>query len=96
MNEERYPSINVLNVFRGFATGKLRLKITPYRFQLPDGRSFVVKKVRQMTTQDVGGFRHYHYVLQTTDDRYFHIVFDSGKLAWKLIQEIDEELLFNE
>ncbi len=94
--EKRYPPINVISATRGFPTEKLKLKITPYRFQLPDGRVHAVKKIRRMTTQNVGRAIHFHYVLQTREERYFHIVYDTSDLTWKLVQEVDEQLFFNE
>ena len=82
--EKRYPPINVISATRGFPTEKLKLKITPYRFQLPDGRVHVGRAI------------HFHYVLQTREERYFHIVYDTSDLTWKLVQEVDEQLFFNE
>jgi len=44
----------------------------------------------------VGQAVHHHFVIQTKEERYFHIVFDTGELQWRLIQEFDPELLFNQ
>jgi len=96
MKKNDYPAINVINAIRGFPTRELKLKVTPYRFQLPDGRSFVVKKVRRMTSQQVGNFIHYHFVVQTREERYFHLVLDTSSLTWRLVQEVDEELFFHD
>lgn len=96
MERKEYPAINVINAIRGFPTQKLKLKVTPYRFQLPDGRSFVVRKIRRMTSQQVGHFTHYHFVVQTREERYFHLVLDTSTLVWRLVQEVDEELFFHE
>jgi len=38
---------------------------------------------------------HYHFVVVTKEDRYFHLVFDSGPLIWRLVQEVDEGLFFS-
>lgn len=96
MNDSKnYPSINVINAMRGFPTDDLKFKITPYRIQLPGGGVHVVQNIRRMTTQKVGNATHYHYVIQTKEQRYFHIVFDAGLLTWKLVQEVDEELFFS-
>lgn len=96
MEKREYPPINVINTMRGFSTRSLPYKITPYRFQLPDGRSYRVRKIRRMTTQKVGQFLHYHFVVQTEDERYFHLVLDSGSLVWRMVQEVDEALFFHE
>lgn len=93
--KKKYPSINVINAMRGFPASGLAFKITPYRLQMPDGKVHVIKNVRRMTTQKVGGYTHFHYVVQSREERYFHIVLDSSDLTWKLVQEIDEQLFFN-
>jgi len=33
--------------------------------------------------------------VKTSEDRFFHIIFDTGTLTWRMIQEVDEELFFN-
>lgn len=95
MDQEKYPPINVLNVMRGFRREGLRYPITPYRFELRNGEAHRVQEIRQMHRERVGHGHHYHYVLRTTEDRYFHIVFDSATLFWRLIQEVDEQLFFD-
>jgi len=97
MNEEKkYPPINVINAMRGFQAEGLKYKVTPYRMQFPDGKVHVVRHIRRMTTQKVGHAVHFHYVVQTREERYFHIVFDSGMLTWMLVQEVDEILFFDQ
>ncbi len=93
---EKYPAINVLSIFAGFRSRKVKFGITPLRFQLPDGQSHRIAQVRQSHTERVGQAVHYHFVVRSTEQRYFHIVFDAGKLTWHLVQEFDAELLFNE
>lgn len=92
---KNYPAINVLNVMRGFRHPKLKHHITPYRFEMPDGSRHRITQIRQTTVQRVGDAHHHHYVICTDEDRYFHIVFDTGSLTWRFIQEIEEELFFN-
>jgi len=93
---DKYPAINVLSIFAGFRSPKVKSGITPLRFQLPDGQSHRIAQVRQSHAERVGQAMHYHFVVRTTEQRYFHIVFDAGKLTWRLVQEFDPELLFNE
>lgn len=93
---EKYPAINVANVFMGFRNGKLKYPITPFRFELPNGEVHHIKEIRQTHRERVGHSVHIHFVVQTKEQRYFHIVFDTGNLQWKLIQEFDPEFLFNE
>ncbi len=92
----KYPVINVLSIFAGFRAPKVTSGITPLRFQLPDGQSHRIAQVRQSHVERVGQTRHYHFVVRSTEQRYFHIVFDAGKLTWHLVQEVNADLLFNE
>lgn len=93
---DKYPLINVLSIFAGFRSRKVNPGITPLRFQLPDGQSHRIAQVRQSHVERVGQARHHHFVVRSTEQRYFHIVFDTGKLSWHLVQEFDAGLLFNE
>jgi len=96
MKEQKFPGIHVYNVVAGFKSSRLKHSITPFRFELPDGTEHRIATIRQAHRERVGGSVHYHYVVKTREERYFHIVFDSEKLRWHLVQEFDAELLFNE
>lgn len=95
MNSEKFPPINVLNVVRGFPKPGLPHQITPFRFELSSGETHHVGQIRQAHRERVGKGFHYHYVVRTREQRYFHLVFDTADLIWRLIQEVDEELFFN-
>ncbi|MDI6401270.1 hypothetical protein QLX67_04630 [Balneolaceae bacterium ANBcel3] len=92
---KEYPAINVLSLFAGFRSPKVKFGITPLRFQLPDGKSYRIEQVRQSHIERVGQSAHHHFVVRSDEQRYFHIVFDSEKLTWFLVQEFDAGLLFN-
>lgn len=94
-DKKKYPPIHVLNVIRGFKEPRLRYPITPYRFELQNGEQHRIKEIRQMHREKVGQGYHYHYVVKTRKGRYFHIAFDVADFAWRLIQEVDEELFFS-
>lgn len=96
MKDEKYPPINVLNIIRGFTSPALRHHITPYRFETRDGKRFTIRQIRQVHRERVGKGFHYHYVVKTDSDAYFHLVFDTALLTWRMIQEVDEQLFFNE
>jgi|AACY02.2.fsa_nt_gi hypothetical protein len=96
MNEENYPPVNVLTVFRGFPSDHLAYHITPYRFETQKGDVHKVEHIRQMHRQKVGKGEHYHYVIMSREQRYFHLVFDTNTMIWRLVQEVDEMLFFNE
>lgn len=92
----QFPAITVVSVFKGFNDPKFEHKITPYLFKLPDGRKFKVNRIRRCIMQRVGDNRHYHYVLETDKKgKIFNIVFDTGDLKWRLIQEVPENLFFD-
>ena len=95
MDKKKYPPVNVLTAIRGFPHPTLRHHITPYRFSTGDGRKYHIKQIRQAHKERVGGAFHYHYVVITREDRYFHLVFDTSTLIWRLVQEVDEELFFS-
>ena len=92
--KEKYPSINVFNVFMGFKNGRLRHPITPIRFDLPSGDSHQIASIRQTHKERVGQATHHHFVVQTKEQRCFHILFDTGELQWKFVQEFDADYLF--
>jgi len=95
MDPEKFPTINVLNVVRGFPNPKLPHHITPFRFELQNGDKHQIKKIRQVHKERVGKAMHYHYVVVTTEERYFHLVFDSLTLVWRMVQEVDQKLFFS-
>ena len=94
MSSEKFNPINVLSVFRGFHQPSLPHHITPYRFETKQGQTHSIKQVRQVHRERVGKAFHYHFVVLTKEERYFHLVFDTGDLTWRLIQEVDEDLFF--
>ncbi len=96
MSDETFPPINVLNVIRGFENPLLPHHITPFRFETREGVSHRIQMIRQTHRERVGKGFHYHYVIQTQEKRFFHLIFDTLTLTWRLVQEVDEELFFNE
>lgn len=90
-----FQPINVLNVIRGFQHPEIPHHITPYRFETRQGEKHRIAEIRQVHRERVGKAFHYHFVVRSTEQRYFHLVFDTGPLAWKLVQEVDEELFFS-
>lgn len=94
MSKEKFPPINVLNVVRGFHQPKIQHHITPFRFELQNGEKHQIEQIRQVHRERVGKGSHYHYVVRTKERRYFHIIFDTATLIWRMVQEVDEELLF--
>ncbi|MFH5883663.1 hypothetical protein ACG2F4_05080 [Halalkalibaculum sp. DA3122] len=95
-------SINVNAVFRGFKDGENSLggdwthkRIEPLSFKQKNGKIFKIAEVRKSYAQRKGGSLHVHFVVRTTEDRYFDLVYDSEKVTWILMYEFDDQLLFN-
>jgi len=95
MNAEM-RKINVTAVFAAFKTPDFQRRVTPLRFALESGETHEIVQVRRSYADRVGGALHVHFVVKTAEGRYFDIVFDSRDLAWRLLVEVDDALLFNE
>lgn len=96
MDRDRFETIHVLSVTRGFRDPKLRHQITPYRFETRRGESHRIVRIRQVHRERSGNAFHLHYVVKSAEGRFFHIVFDSAAFVWRLVQQVEEELFFNE
>lgn len=96
MSKNKFPPINVLNVMRGFHHAKLPHHITPYRFETQNGKSYKIVQIRQVHRERSGKDTHHHFVVKTAAGLFFHIVFDTATLTWRMVQEVDEELFFND
>jgi hypothetical protein len=94
--------INVHAIFRGFKDKQKSLgggwahkRIEPLSFNRSNGKLFEIAQVRKSYGQRKGTHLHVHFVVRTTEDRYFEIVYDSQKITWLLMYEFDDALLFN-
>lgn len=69
-------------------------RLQPIRILRRDGRVHHVQKVRKCHEEPVGhGHKQIHITLQTRDDRYLDIVFDTRKVGWYLVYEEASMLL---
>jgi hypothetical protein len=94
--------INVNAVFRGFQDknqslggGRSHKRIEPLSFTRSNGKISEIAQVRKSYAQRKGDSLHVHFVIRTSEDRYFEMVYDSQKITWLLMYEFDDELLFN-
>ncbi len=90
MQRGTFEKINVLASFAGFTTDKQKRRLVPHRFLMRSGERHRIGEVRRSYTEVVGGAKHVHFVVRTTEDRWFDIVYDSGELAWYCVLEIEE------
>ena len=89
--EER--KINVTADFASFRDSGHKRRITPLRFTLTSGESYHIADIRRSYSDTVGQSLQVHFVVETTDERFFDILFDSKKMMWFLILEIEDKLL---
>ncbi len=88
--------VNVTAVFAHFKTPKFQRRITPMGFEEADGQIHRIAHIRRTYIEKVGDGSHIHFVVRTEGDRYFDLVFDSKKMAWFVVLELEESLFFNE
>ncbi len=63
-------------------------RLQPIRIKRQSGQVHRVRKIRKCHEEPVGhGHKQIHITLQTQDDRYLDIVFDTRKVGWYLVYE---------
>ncbi len=90
MQQARMQKINVFAVFANFKTADYQRRITPVKFNTPDGYSYEVEAIRRTYIEKVGDSSHVHFVVKTKQDRYFDIVYDSRKMTWFMVLELED------
>lgn len=93
MQHSSLEKINVIASFASFTTDKQKRRLVPHRFMMRNGDVHVVASVRKSYTEVVGDAKHVHFVVKTTENRYFDIVYDSKEMAWLCVLEIEEGFL---
>jgi hypothetical protein len=96
MQHAELKKINVIATFASFRTARITRRITPLKIMFESGETLGVSRIRRSYTDRVGDTLHVHFVIQTSDQRYFDIVYDSKKMCWMLVVELEENLFFNE
>lgn len=69
-------------------------RLYPFRFILGKNTPYQVKQIETKHLQNVMTTKHLHYVAETTESRFFNVVFIQDQLDWRLMQEVDEQYLF--
>lgn len=93
MQHSSLEKINVIASFAAFVTPKQKRRLVPHRFMMKNGDVHGVASVRKSYTEVVGDSKHVHFVVKTTENRYFDIVYDSKEMAWLCVLEIEEGFL---
>lgn len=90
MRADSYPPINVLSVFRGVPSPKLKYHITPYRFEKQNGTAYKIEQIRHFHKDRRGKGHHFHYVVKTEGNLLFRLLFDTNTFSWRLVEEVIE------
>lgn len=72
----------------------LTYRVQPFRFQSGKIQSTQVIDVVTRHLENVMITKHLHYVVETDQRRFFHIVFIHDEADWRLMQEVDEQFFF--
>lgn len=91
-----FETITVYSVTRGFESGKLKYRVTPFRFDRKNGESHKITRIRQCYRDKKGSVHYLHYVITTYDKRIFHIAWVSSTQQWYLVNNVEDELMFDE
>lgn len=90
MRADSYPPINVLSVFRGIQSPKLKYYITPYRFERQNGQAYKIIQIRHFHRDRKGKGHQFHYVVRTEGNLLFRLLFDTNSFTWRVIEEVIE------
>ena len=94
MNGIGFETINVLAVFAGLRTQDYVHRVTPLKFRRATGESHRINKIRRVYRDQKGDKIFVHFVVETESSRHFDIVYDPRLSVWKLVLEVDQDLLF--
>lgn len=89
--------VNVAAVFRGFRDinehghgDSAYKRIEPYRFKRKNGNVYKIAEIRRSYAARKGPNLHVHFVVKTTDARFFELVYDSAQLMWIVMYEFED------
>lgn len=95
--EEKKPEpLIVITTVASFADKgrEITRRLQPIKILRKGGQIHRVQKIRKCHEEPVGhGHKQIHITLQTKDDRYMDIVFDTRKVGWYLVYEEASMLL---
>lgn len=95
--EKREPEpLIVITTVASFANKDRQItrRLQPIKILRESGKIHRVREIRKCHEEPVGhGHKQIHITLQTKDDRYLDIVFDTRKVGWYLVYEEESMLL---
>ena len=90
-NKKKEPEpLIVITTVASFADKERQInrRLQPIKILRRNGDVYKVQKIRKCHEEPVGhGHKQIHITLQTEDDRYLDIVFDTRKVGWYLVYE---------
>lgn len=96
-NKRREPEpLIVITTVASFADRqrKINRRLQPVKILRKNGQIHHVQNIRKCHEEPVGhGHKQIHITLQTKDDRYLDIVFDTRRVGWYLVYEEEGMLL---
>jgi hypothetical protein len=95
MKRAGFETIIVLAVFAGLRSHDSVHRVTPLRFRRATEEVQRIRKIRRVYRDQNGDKILVHFVVETETSRYFDIVYDPKLSVWKLVLEVDQELLFD-
>lgn len=94
--------VNVAAIFRSFrdageeSRGWEHKRIEPRQVRRAKGEVLNISEVRRSYPKVKGDTVQVHFVIRTTDERFFHLLYESKKMLWILLYEFDEQMLFDQ
>lgn len=90
MQVSKQEKLNVIATFASFKQEGVQRRITPWQITRPGGTKHKVAEIRRTYMERVGDTTYVHFVIHTTDDHYFDIVFNNKKMSWMLVLELED------
>ncbi len=95
--------VNVAAIFRSFRdrsedtpSGWEHKRIEPRQVRRQNREVLNVAEVRRSYPRAKGDTVQVHFVIRTTEDRFFHLLYESKKMIWILLYEFEEQMLFDQ
>ena len=90
--------LNVNVNYASFKSAHFKRRISPVHFTLPNGESHHIAKIRRALPEKIGDndALQIHFVVETTEERFFHIVYNHSKMTWTLSLEIEDKLILED
>lgn len=108
MSDNKIPldePINVSASYKSFKDGRHfgikslvgQRKLMPVSFRRKNGEEHMVAELRTTRPFRKGRGEHtttqIHYVVRTTEDRYFDLMYHVQKVEWRVLYELDDQMM---